>query len=266
VSESDLERRILEEKPRLTESDTFTFSCHTGVTCFNRCCGDVTIMLTPYDVLRLKRRLGLTSEEFLDRHAMLPFHQEQRLPSAILRMRDDQGKTCPFVTDRGCGVYEDRPWACRMYPLGLASPSSEDAREDGFYFLLREDRCHGHDEGGTLTVGGWLDDQGIRPYNEMGELYKEVRFHEWFAKGKDLEPTQMHMFFLACYDLDTFRRFVFESSFLRRFEVDETTLEAIRTDDEALMRFAFRWLRFSLFGESQLMTPRADVQPQERAK
>jgi Fe-S-cluster containining protein len=269
VSDVEMERRILETEPRLTESDGFTFSCHPGVTCFNRCCGDVTIVLTPYDVLRLKNRLGISSEEFLDRYALLPFHEEQRLPSAVLRMREDEGRTCPFVSAEGCTVYEDRPWACRMYPLGLASPTSVETREDGFYFVLREDRCQGHAEGRSITVAGWLDEQGIRPYEEMGEQFKEVRFHEFFRSGRNLDPRQMHMYFTACYDLDAFRRFVLESSFLRRFEVDEETLAAIRTDDVALMRFAFRWLRYSLFGETRLMTPRADAgrsDQQERAK
>jgi hypothetical protein len=31
--------------------------------------------------------------------------------------------------------------------------------------------------------------------------------------------------------------------------VDEDFVEEMRSDDEALLRFAFLWLRFSLFGE-----------------
>jgi hypothetical protein len=55
--------------------------------------------------------------------------------------------------------------------------------------------------------------------------------------------------FTACYDLDKFREFVFGSSLLQRFEVDEDFVEEMRYDDEGLLRFAFLWLRFSLFGE-----------------
>ncbi len=57
------------------------------------------------------------------------------------------------------------------------------------------------------------------------------------------------MLFTACYDLDKFREFVFDSTLLQRFEVDEDFVEEMRYDDEALLRFAFLWLRFSLFGE-----------------
>jgi hypothetical protein len=54
---------------------------------------------------------------------------------------------------------------------------------------------------------------------------------------------------MAAYDLDTFREFVFSSTFLRRFDLDDDLVESLRTDDRALLLFALRWLRFALFGE-----------------
>ena len=62
----------------------------------------------------------------------------------------------------------------------------------------------------------------------------------------------MELFHTACYDLDKFRDFVFGSSFLARFELEDALVAKLRTDDEALMRFAFRWLRFALFAEPTL--------------
>ena len=55
------------------------------------------------------------------------------------------------------------------------------------------------------------------------------------------------MFYMACYDLDRFRRFVFETRFLELFEVDEARVEAMRSDDQELLDFAIQWLRFRLF-------------------
>ena len=96
-------------------------------------CGDVNIVLTPYDVLRLKRRLGIYSTELLQRYSVRPFTKEQQLPVVLLRMQDDQpGKPCPFVTPQGCGVYEDRPWPCRMYPVGVASARTQRDATDLF--------------------------------------------------------------------------------------------------------------------------------------
>ena len=60
------------------------------------------------------------------------------------------------------------------------------------------------------------------------------------------------MYYMACFDLDRFRRFVFESRFLQMFEVDEARVDAMRTSDEDLLDFAMQWLRFSLFGEKSM--------------
>ncbi len=54
---------------------------------------------------------------------------------------------------------------------------------------------------------------------------------------------------MVCYDLDRFRRFVFDSSFSRKFNLDAAEMERAKTDDEALQALGFRWLRFCLFGE-----------------
>ena len=115
-----LQQHILEQSPRLGPDDTFCFDCHPGISCFNHCCADVNIFLSPYDVLRMKRRLGMTSSQFLDTYTILPVHKDMKTPAVVLKM-DAGTKRCPFLTDEGCGIYSDRPWPCRMYPLGLAS-------------------------------------------------------------------------------------------------------------------------------------------------
>jgi hypothetical protein len=57
------------------------------------------------------------------------------------------------------------------------------------------------------------------------------------------------MFFLVSYNLDKFREFVFESSFLDRYEVDETALNQIKDDEIALLKFGLAWLKWLLFKE-----------------
>jgi hypothetical protein len=59
----------------------------------------------------------------------------------------------------------------------------------------------------------------------------------------------MEMYYMVCYNLDKFRRFLFESTFFDRFEIDEARREAMRNDDVELLKFGFEWLKFSLFGE-----------------
>jgi Fe-S-cluster containining protein len=250
-SRRELEERILKDAPRLGPDDKFKFACNPGVSCFNKCCGDVNILLSPYDVLRIKKRLGIKSSDFLERYAILPVQKDMKTPVVVLRMNDDEAKTCPFLTDEGCGIYSDRPWPCRMYPVGMAAQKDtpDGWRGDRFYFLLQEDMCKGFDEPQEWSIREWLDSQGIEEYDRWGEGFKELTLHQYFEDGGVLSPDKMHMLFTACYDIDKFREFVFESTLLQRFVVDEDFVEEMRTDDEALLRFAFLWVRFSLFGE-----------------
>lgn len=245
-----LKKAILEEYPRMNEESEFRFRCHSGVPCFNACCADVNIFLTPYDIIRLKNRLGLSSGEFLSRYTIMPFDKNAKYPIIQLQMRDDEKKTCPFVSDQGCTVYEDRPWPCRMYPLGLASPKDDPATiDEEFYFLLKEDTCKGHEEQHSQTVREWLADQGIDEYNKLGKLFKQITLHDYFTGGGKLDAKKMDMFFTVCYNIDKFRDFVFNSSFLEKFEIDEETRNNISTDDVALLKSGYKWLRFALFGE-----------------
>ncbi|MBN2326961.1 MAG: YkgJ family cysteine cluster protein [Candidatus Omnitrophica bacterium] len=220
----------------------------------------MNIFLTPYDILRLRKHLGVSSQKFLDDYTLIPIDRNQKYPVVLLKMSDAPGKPCPFVKeDEGCTVYENRPWACRMYPVGLASPKDDDSAAEGkFYFILREPDCEGFNEKKEWTIGEWIEDQGIEEYSELGEGFKEIILHERMQDDKPLDPKKMEMFFMVCYNIDSFRRFVFESRFLQMFEVDEFMLEQIKTDDVELMKFGFEWLKFSLFSE-QTMKIRPDV-------
>lgn len=262
-----LKEKIINEQERLGPQDTFRFRCHPGVSCFNTCCSDVNIFLSPYDVLRLKKRLGISSTEFLEKYALLPVQRDMTTPVVLLRMGDNEAKSCQFLTEKGCGVYGDRPWPCRMYPVGLAtSRDTEDGwRGERFYFLLEEEGCMGHREPEEWTIQQWLDDQEVDAYDEWGEAYKELSLHRYFEEGNELTPAKMEMFYNATYDLDKFREFVFGSTLLDRFDVDEDFIHEMELDDEALLRFGFLWVRFALFGEPTMkVKPEAAAQVQEK--
>ena len=248
-----LKQAILDHYPRLSKQSSFTFACHPGVSCFNDCCGDVNIFLTPYDIVRLKNALGMSSGEFLSRYTVSYLDQNLKYPVVVLRMNDDDRNTCPFVGEDGCRVYEDRPWPCRMYPLGMASPGEgSDALSEEFYFLLEDVDCKGFGESRTQTVAEWLKDQGIDEYSEMGEYFKELTLHEFFREGRDLAPGKADMFFRACYNLDGLRDLMFNTTFFDKFEIDDETRKKIEEDDVELLKFGYDWLRFALFGEKTL--------------
>lgn len=252
-------KTVLEEYPRMGMDSRFCFRCHKGVPCFNECCRDVNIFLTPYDIIRLKNRLGMTSEEFIKKYTITPFDQNLKYPILLLKMEDDDKKSCPFVAEEGCAVYSDRPWACRMYPLGLASPKEgHQTEKDDFYFLLKEEVCRGFAEDNEQSVKEWIEDQEIDLYNRIGRGFKEITLHSYFQEGKDLSPKKMEMFFMVCYNIDKFRDFIFSSSFLDKFEIDEKLPQKLKEDDVALLEFGYDWLKFALFGE-KTMTIKAEI-------
>ena len=111
------------------------FRCHKDIDCFNACCKNIDIMLTPYDILRLKQRLGITSTEFLRLYTE-PFEFGKHSVAGV-KYKPAEGTTeCQFVTDEGCSVYEDRPTACRYYPVGLLSTRRQDENFDRASYAL----------------------------------------------------------------------------------------------------------------------------------
>lgn len=253
---------ISPECPKLGLNDRIDFQCDRSLNCFTKCCRDVAIVLTPYDVLQLKRALQLDSTEFLNKYTILSCTKTQQVPIVIVKMNADSDKRCPFVTPEECSIYAHRPWACRMYPLGFAEPSTPLPGQSGFYFVVHEDLCQGHGRGTQSTVRDWIATQKVDAFEMMGESFSQLMTNDFWRNGTPLGPQKLEMYLMACYDLDRFRRFIFESRFRELFEVDEQRLEAIRTDDEELLEFAMQWLRFSLFNEKtmKLKTGVADAQ------
>jgi Fe-S-cluster containining protein len=250
---------VLRDKRRMAEDGEFSFSCHPGIPCFNSCCADINIILTPLDVLRLARRVGVTTTEFLDEYCLHPITKDLSLPIVMLAMGEDPAKKCRFVGEEGCTVYEDRPWACRMYPVGMALPPARAGVDSKpMFFLFEDDFCEGHRESRRFTVAEWRADQQVPVQEALEEGFREVVTHPWFIGGRRLDARRIEMFHMACYDLDRFRRFVFESTFLERFELEPELVERMRADDEELLRFSFRWLRHALFAEPTV-TAREDA-------
>jgi uncharacterized protein len=232
---------------------TFRFACHPGVPCFTECCRDLNLLLTPYDILRLKKHLHLDARTFLDRFTESRFDERRRLPMIYLKMLDDIRRVCPFVSREGCSVYEDRPAACRIYPIARATRLHrlhKTVIEE--YFVLRESHCRGFEQERLWEIGEWIKDQGLEAHQEWNNLWMDLITHPRLRSSTPLSAQQQQMYFLASYNLDKFREFVLGSRFLTIFEIGDDEVEAIRVNDEALLGLSFRWLKFSLFNEPEL--------------
>jgi hypothetical protein len=232
----------------------FNFKCYPGISCFTECCGRIDIALTPYDIVRIKKRLGITSSEFLKIYTRSELDVQSGLPLVFLHMPAETKNKCLFVTPEGCTIYSDRPAACRYYPIGQATLQREEGLGgiEEFYFLIKEPYCKGHEESTEWTVASWRVDQEPDLYDEMNREWKAMMLRRDPDARQAIDEKKQKMFYLASYDLDNFRRFVLESKFLEIFEVDPKTIQAIRDDDVALMKFGFKYLKYLLVIEEGL--------------
>jgi len=247
MSNNDLMANI--ETNRLGLKSKFKFECHPGVKCFTKCCRGINIILTPYDIIRLKNRLGLSSEEFMAIYTVPQLFEKTDLPVVTLKMADDDQKSCPFVRDDGCILYTDRPTTCRYYPLGVAALSHKEGADDqDFFFFVHEPHCLGFEEDKEWTVAEWRQDQGVDIQDEINADWTDlvVRKRSFPASVK-LTDQSKQMFFMVSYNIDKFKKFVFESSFLDRYEVDAETLKKIKDDEVTLLKFGLKWLKGVLF-------------------
>jgi hypothetical protein len=215
----------------------------------------VNIALPPYDLLRLRKRLGLTAEEFIRKYGDIQLLDKTLFPVVTLKMRDDDKKSCPFVTPQGCTVYEDRPNICRYYPVGMATLRKLDAEggKDEFYFMTKEDHCKGFEEEKQWTIEEWRKDQGADLYDEMNRGWMEILIKKKsHGQGKPFPDIKNEMFFKMSFDTDYFRAFVFNSTFLELYDIPAERIEKVRTDDTELLKLAYEWLRQAIFAEETL--------------
>lgn len=240
----------------LTLDHRTKFACHPGVSCFNACCKQADVMLAPYDVLRLKQSLGLTSDEFLKEYTV-PWEIDSDGIIGV-KLKTNEDKHCLLMTEKGCSVYEDRPAACRYYPFGLMGVKHTEASTDEQnYFRIEEEHCKGHleenflPETKELTLGEYRETQGVQEYDDLNLDWIRLMLKKKSAGpsvGKP-SPESLQILFMATYDLDRFKRFITSPNFQSVYIVDDATYETFENDDVALLEFGYRFLRQILFGE-----------------
>jgi len=238
--------------PTILEPDAeIKFNCYKGISCYNACCKQADITLTPYDVLRLKQATGKDSSAVLKEHTV-PFTMDaDGVPGIKLRTTNEGA--CLFMDEEiGCTIYENRPTACRYYPLGnLAMKKADEGHEQQHFILVKEDHCKGHEEDRPIKILDYRAEQGIEDYDGHNKEYFQL-----ILKKKSMGPgvgkppeLSLQLFFMACFDQDRFRRFILSDSFKNTYDLEQDFEDKIQQDDIACMYFGFRLLRQVLFGE-----------------
>lgn len=238
----------------MEEGARFKFRCHKAVSCFNACCKQADITLTPYDVVRLKQAVGGDSTEVLKNHTV-PFEMDNHGVPGVKMRTTDEG-ACLFMREgEGCSIYENRPTACRYYPVALLAMKPSEAPTDSQgYSMVQEAHCKGHEESQEQTIDEYREAQGVVEYDEYNR-----DFYQLILKKKSTGPavgrpseTSLQLFFMACYDIDRFRKFVTSGSFRSAYKLDQSVFDQIAGDDVFALQFSMAFLKQALFGEKTI--------------
>jgi len=236
---------------KLEANDIFRFRCHAALSCFNQCCHNLNLFLSPYDVIRLKNRLAIDSDQFIDHYVDVVLRESNYFPEVLLRMSEQGQRACSFLEKSGCRVYSDRPNTCQLFPVeqGLIY-QAQTQKPHLIHFFKPPDFCRGPFETKEWTPEQWSEDQQAVTPNQMtlrwAELKRLFQNDPWGIQGP--AGSKAKMAFMATFNLDRFRDFVFKSSFLKRYKVKTKQLHQIEKDDVALLNFGFEWVKLFVWG------------------
>ena len=146
------------ENRQMKMDDILPFSC---THCGGCCVPQEEILISPLDLFRLAKELGLTAEQFMDQYAECYIGESSRMP--IVRVAP-KGETrrCPLLKNNKCSVHAVKPSVCRLYPLGRSLHYEWDEQEkpdmeksEVIYF---HSGCFCGSQSGHQTVREWLEE------------------------------------------------------------------------------------------------------------
>lgn len=142
--------------------DRFAFACkRTNVCCKNFSAED-RIILEPYDVLRLSRKLNISTQRFIHDFAELALDENTHFPIAFLTYKGKSRRNkCHFLRSYGCSVYEDRPLRCRLYPLGRLIDKGK-----SYFMLINNCPCGDFPSDSNWTADTWIKESKAADYLE----------------------------------------------------------------------------------------------------
>ncbi len=145
----------------LTDSDLLQLTCGAAG-CSSTCCkATAPIVLNPYELARVCKATRMSYEDLLD---VVDTDRAKGFPLVML----PRDPACHFWTATGCRIYEARPLACRLFPLGRVF---ENGRS---HIVLPEvNRCSGLVPAPAKTVAAYLQEQDTALFIEMADRWIE---------------------------------------------------------------------------------------------
>lgn len=144
------------------DASEFKFHCRDDCT---KCCENSTVFLSPYDLQRVLQAKQVTFQHFLNHYGLLFYNQDLH---NMLSLKLRSNPACVFLKEGLCSIYENRPFGCRMYPLGFHMQKKEEA----VFFDSKE--CPGFGEGKDWNVAKWKKDSGITEYMPFFKIWDSI--------------------------------------------------------------------------------------------
>ena len=196
----------------------------------------------------------MTSGEFVSRYT-IPFEMDhQGMPG--LKLGNKQGSSeCVFLTDGGCGVYQDRPTACRYYALGnMGVHKQGSSNVENVYFVVKEAHCLGHEESKKQTVSEYRKAQGIEIYDVMNDGWRDIVLKKRSSGPTVGAPSErsLQLFDMCSYDMDSFKGFIQTPGFRDVFDLGDDEIAKLREDEDKRLQFSLRFLKQVLYGENTI--------------
>ena len=160
------------QRKEIRLGDLLSYSCRQCGTC----CQSIGVQLSPLDVWCLARKLGLSTGQVLERHAQLQL--EKRSGRLYVFLRGALEGSCSFLTNQLCTIYDARPGACRMHPIGsyMGLVEGEDGPVSFWGFERRiSPSCPGWEPGrdSQATLRDYIAGQGAGARISLHLLYTD---------------------------------------------------------------------------------------------
>ena len=75
---------------KYTLDSKIKFRCHPGVSCFTECCGNIKIVLTPYDILQIRKRLDMEAADFLHTYTEPTYLEKTDFPGVVIKLTEER--------------------------------------------------------------------------------------------------------------------------------------------------------------------------------
>lgn len=186
----------------LDKDSSFHFTCSNK--CWGTCCIKENVgllQLSVYDVYKLLNKRGDLQTINL---IQIKIDENTNLPKAYIKWKENG--FCPNLEETGsCKIYNDRPFACRIFPLSAEFKIDDSDNTISVDYKLRENLCFGfHKEAEPMvqTLKKFLNTDDFSSHERFEKL--EILKRDGWVKNyntKELTDGQIHSLAQTLYCL-----------------------------------------------------------------